>query len=116
MKCPKCNTEMKALFTGFFCPNDCDKPEVLAKRAAERAEAIAKVEKAAAEVASGWVHPLTFWIPPAKPATPGVVNFATLKKSKGSGPPFEYKKISSTTTADSLDDMIERYWYAKYGK
>lgn len=25
MKCPHCSTEMKALFTSTYCPNDCDR-------------------------------------------------------------------------------------------
>lgn len=25
--CPACKTPMKDLFTGVFCPNDCDKPK-----------------------------------------------------------------------------------------
>jgi len=30
VKCPTCSTEMKLLFTGTFCPNDCDRiPEVI---------------------------------------------------------------------------------------
>lgn len=24
-KCNKCNTEMKLLFSSFYCPNDCDR-------------------------------------------------------------------------------------------
>lgn len=27
MHCPSCGTGMKALFTGLFCPNDCDRPK-----------------------------------------------------------------------------------------
>lgn len=27
MICQECNTRMKPLFTGFFCPNDCDRPQ-----------------------------------------------------------------------------------------
>lgn len=26
MNCPECGEGMKALFTGLFCPNDCDRP------------------------------------------------------------------------------------------
>ncbi len=35
-ECPDCKTVMKPLFGAhFFCPNDCDKPEVKAARAAK---------------------------------------------------------------------------------
>lgn len=27
MLCPDCSTPLKPLFTGFFCPNDCDRPK-----------------------------------------------------------------------------------------
>lgn len=32
-KCPDCRTEMKPLFSGEYCPNDCDKPELKAAKA-----------------------------------------------------------------------------------
>ena len=28
MTCPRCGAEMKPLFWGFYCPNDCDKRPV----------------------------------------------------------------------------------------
>lgn len=78
-KCPECKTEMKALFVGEYCPNDCDKPEVLAKRKYE-----AEVKKLAESKSdlSGWVHPLTYWLP----ALPGSLNtkidWAKIKKAQ----------------------------------
>lgn len=30
--CKDCKARMKPLFTGFYCPNDCDKPGVVAAR------------------------------------------------------------------------------------
>ena len=41
-KCKECGTDMRPLFNGEFCPNDCDRPEVLAKRNAEKAKIAAK--------------------------------------------------------------------------
>ena len=41
-KCKECGTAMRPLFNGEFCPNDCDRPEVLAKRKAEKVEAALK--------------------------------------------------------------------------
>lgn len=32
MNCPDCKAAMKPLFTGFYCPNDCDKPELKAAK------------------------------------------------------------------------------------
>lgn len=33
--CKDCKATMKPLFTGFYCPNDCDKPGVVAARKSE---------------------------------------------------------------------------------
>lgn len=42
-KCPECKGPMKPLFSGYYCPLDCDKPEVLAAR---KAKAAAEAEEA----------------------------------------------------------------------
>ena len=52
-KCKECAAEMKPLFSGEYCPNDCDKPEVLAKRR--------EYEAAAKKLAENNITPSTVW-------------------------------------------------------
>lgn len=68
---------MKPLFTGFFCPRDCDKPEVLAKRKAaldrlnEIKAEIAKAQSLAAtpRIWAGWPA-MGLPVPAPPPAAP----------------------------------------------
>lgn len=82
-KCPECKTEMKPLFNGEYCPLDCDRPEVLAKR---RADALSK---AADELSKNKVpvDPFGgFFINPGQWVYPPVsgtfnVNYAKIRKA-----------------------------------
>lgn len=75
-KCPTCQSEMKPLFVGEYCPNDCDRPRVTMKSVTitknELQEAISRNTWT-----SGWV-----------PAPQGVFPFAPPPPpSKNSPPP-----------------------------
>lgn len=50
--CGVCGTKLQVLFSGLYCPRDCDKPDNVAKRAKEdeeRMQRIADWNKAMAE-------------------------------------------------------------------
>lgn len=54
MKCPDCKAEMKALFTTYYCPNECDTPE-----GKKRNEELRAKQKAWAAMWSGFLPPGT---------------------------------------------------------
>ncbi len=60
MKCKDCGTEMKPLFQGYFCPNDCDKPEGKARNQANAAKAKAEADAEAQRRALDELQ--TFWL------------------------------------------------------
>lgn len=87
MKCKECGAEMKPLFVGEFCPNDCDKPEVLAKRkAAQASQEKADVSSVGSFFLNDeqfykmfpWMRPKSGIKDPYRPT----VNYADLKKDK----------------------------------
>lgn len=97
MKCKECGTEMKPLFVGEFCPNDCDKPEVLAKRKAEVSKAA--IEEAVKKLQSApVVHPHPYFLVPQKAAQPGPVNFGKIKKDTSKSP------------VETIDDIFRRIY------
>jgi len=70
--CKDCKGPMKPLFTGFYCPNDCDRPKAALTINATTASNTpagtinyANIKKTTAK------HPAFIWfVPPTAPATP----------------------------------------------
>ena len=66
MICDVCKGPMKPLFTGHFCPNDCDRPAVKAARLNKEIEEIQGI-LAKPRI---WAPLYGGFIPPTAPATP----------------------------------------------
>lgn len=49
MNCPECKTALKYLFTGTYCPNDCDRPDLKAKQLAAINKTIAEAQDLSAK-------------------------------------------------------------------
>lgn len=77
-KCPHCQEPMKPLFTGFFCPKDCDKPHLrlkaLDKEIAEahKTMAIPRILMPATQPNAN-VWNMGGWLPYTGPVAPAVV-------------------------------------------
>ena len=71
--CPDCKGPMKPLFTGFYCPKDCDKPHLKAaklKAEIEYAQALSAVPKISYVNTATVPSPFNWFIPPSAPAQP----------------------------------------------
>ena len=64
--CPDCKGAMKPLFTGFYCPNDCDKPHLKAARLANtiaKAQDIMTKPRIFMKPVAPAIHNIGAWIP-----------------------------------------------------
>lgn len=62
--CPDCKGAMRPLFTGFYCPNNCDKPQAKAKKLSDvPVEVIADIYKKIYGAQQGAIATPRVWSP-----------------------------------------------------